>query len=1117
MSGLRILTAPALDPGAARLEITLPEGLTVAEIVAAALPAASQADLAHARVALVTPTGSAIVPRALWHRVRPKPGVRIVIRLIPGKDALRTILSIVVSIAALALGTMFGPAVGTFLGIGKIAGTALVTIGANLLGNLLINALIPPVKPDEERPSFSISGWRNRLDPNGAVPVLLGQIRYTPPFAAQSWTEISGDLQYIHALFNFGEGPIELSDFRIGDTSISEFDEIDIEVRQGHAGDDPCSLYPLQILEEQIGVELTRPLPRNDAGEVTGGAPIETPVVRTTGSDASGASVIFAFPSGLAWFDDDGDKHHMAIYVRVEQRLVTAEEWTETTVLTLVGRKAEGFYRQHTWTFPERGRWQIRLTMLSAETEDTKVLQRLVWAGLQTIRPEYPLNYHRPLALVAVRAKATYQLSGALDTFSAMGRRICLDWDHESETWLTRATSNPASLYRYVLQCPANPKPAPDAEIDLAQLADWHDFCRLKGLHYNRVQDRAGTTLREALTEIAVAGRASPRHDGLRWGVVIDRPADLIVDHVSPRNSWNVSVSRAYTEKPHAWIARFQDQGNDYATAERVIRRPGYAGDITLTEPLEMPGLTDAAIVYREGIRRFHEAALRPDLIEVTQDGAVRVATRGDAVVISHDVLSNTQGSARVRAVVGTAVHLDEAVTMAEGVSYALRFRVFEGDADTVGTSVIRAVATLPGESDLVTLTGNGPMPLAGDLVLFGEAGSESFKVIVSRVETTEDQCSILRAVAAAPEIDTLTDAAEIPDWSSRVGAEIDASLLAPPAPRFTSVSSTVVWNPGEGREPVGFWEPGEINYFLKPGAGLVYTASYRIGHRLGTVSDWTEFDLPAASSGGSIAPYPHGYTAQIRAQAISFAGVAGPWSPPITLVIGAGAAAIPAALDPESINITPLLGGALIQLATGGDGATTRLQIYRSTSDVLDRATDAVGTPHPVSPLTSYSFALGDTTRSNLVTNGGFATEAAWVPGAGWAIAAGVATHTGGASGAITQGITTETGKWYRAAVTVKDRTAGTLTPQLTGGSTISGTVATTNAEHLDRLQAVSGNDTVGFLASATFDGAIDDAVLYLETAACLSQGIHYVWVEPQNADGSPGPAVGPFPVTII
>ena len=45
----------------------------------------------------------------------------------------------------------------------------------------------------------------------------------------------------------------------------------------------------------------------------------------------------------------------------------------------------------------------------------------------------------------------------------------------------------------------------------------------------------------------------------------------------------------------------------------------------------------------------------------------------------------------------------------------------------------------------------------------------------------------------------------------------------------------------------------------------------------------------------------------------------------------------------------------------------------------------------------------------------------------------------------------------------------------------------------------------------------SIDDAVAYIATAACLAQGTHHLWLEPQNADGTPGPVSGPFTVTII
>lgn len=81
----------------------------------------------------------------------------------------------------------------------------------------------------------------------------MGTHRYAPPFAATSWTEVVGDWQYVRALFTFGYGLVELTDFRIGETSIADHDEVEIKVRDGRAGDAPISLYPRQILEESIG------------------------------------------------------------------------------------------------------------------------------------------------------------------------------------------------------------------------------------------------------------------------------------------------------------------------------------------------------------------------------------------------------------------------------------------------------------------------------------------------------------------------------------------------------------------------------------------------------------------------------------------------------------------------------------------------------------------------------------------------------------------------------------------------------------------------------------------------------------------------------------------------
>lgn len=236
-----------------------------------------------------------------------------------------------------------------------------------------------------------------------------------------------------------------------------------------------------------------------------------------------------------------------------------------------------------------------------------------------------------------------------------------------------------------------------------------------------------------------------------------------------------------------------------------------------------------------------------------------------------------------------------------------------------------------------------------------------------------------------------------------------------------------------------------------------------------------------------------------------------------VTIVVGAGDAAIPVALDEEAISVTTLLGGALIQLATGGDAATTHVQVYRSTSASLDRLTDAVGEPYAVSPVQSYSFALGDTTRANLLTDSGFNNPSAWTHGAGWEVASGEATHTAGTVDDIGQALSAQTGKFYRISFEAADMAAGSLTPWLLGGSDRPGAAVSSPGLHLQRIQAVSGNSSLVVRASSDYDGTLDGLTAYMETEACLAQGTHYIWLEPLNADFVPGPVSGPFTITIL
>jgi hypothetical protein len=1110
-ANISVMAAPFIDPSVGRTTLTLPEGLSVAEIVDQTFPGLTNKD--HLRVVLVSPSGTAVILRKHWHCVRPSSGVHVVIRTVPGKDALKLVLLAVVTIAAGYIAPFLTASFLPTAAFSTSLTTTLISAGITAIGSLIVNALIPlPTAggqvAGERRNVYSVSNFRNTARRDDPIPSILGLHRYAPPLAAGNYTEIVGDDQYIRALFCFGDGALKLSDFKIGDTSLSEYNNVDIEVREGRVGDLPLSLYPRQVLEDAISVELVRPLPRDAAGKVTSGASIETPVRRFTALDTAEVSVFVSLPSGLFSVANSGAINNRTVSVRIRQRVEGASSWTDVQTLEITSSKREAFFRQYSWALPTRGRWEIEVTRMSDESTSTQVSDRTILAAIQSIRPEYPVNMNKPLTLVAMRIKATSQLNGSLDNFNAVVQRYGQVYDAVTQTWSEGLTRNPASAYITALTGGATPFPVLQDEIDYDLLAEWFEFCKANNLKYDRVHDQA-EPLQDMLFSICAAGRATPRHDGIKWGVVIDRPETLVVDHINSRNSSDFQWSRNYFRPPDAFRVTFLDETNDYNQAERIVPWPGHTGDIVLTESLPLLGKTDPNEVWIEARRRMFELLHRPDTFTAIQDGSVRVVTRGDQVMGSFDVLDRTQVSARVKAVREELVELDDSVVIEAGVDYGLRFRVFVDAQDTIGFSQVRKITASVGETRLLRVTGSGDMPAPGMIVHFGTLSNDSVALKVRGIEAGQNFSSVLNLVAAAPIIDELTDAEVPPAWNGRVGAAVSVNVSTPTQPKFTSVL--------HGASGTG--QADRIEVLLSPGTGsAAILKSYRIEHKPAIDTVWTSATVPVADGGAPITAYVAGDDVDIRAYAISVDDIESIPTPTISLVIGSSDAVIPTALNAPDITVTGSLGSAQITLTTTADASTSQIQIYRAPAgQALNRSLHATGAPINSTPSTTIDYYDGDGTRINLLLNGEFADASNWTLDPSWTLAAGKASHASGVADSLKQLAGLVSGKFYRLAFTVLDRTAGALAPRLTGGSDVSGLSVNANGTSYDRIQAVTGNDTLDFLTDASFDGSIDDVILYQETATSVAQGDYDYYLEPQNVDNVPGPISGPFNVKIV
>lgn len=114
----------------------------------------------------------------------------------------------------------------------------------------------------------------------------------------------------------------------------------------------------------------------------------------------------------------------------------------------------------------------------------------------------------------------------------------------------------------------------------------------------------------------------------------------------------------------------------------------------------------------------------------------------------------------------------------------------------------------------------------------------------------------------------------------------------------------------------------------------------------------------------------------------------------------------------------------------------------------------------------------FADRALTNYVTNGDFATDTIWTKGAGWTIAAGVATATGAISTAISETAATPilAGQSYAVEFTVT-AAAGTLTPS------VGGTAGTTRGAGTWQEIIVAGSTQALAFTGVAFTGTLDNA----------------------------------------
>lgn len=727
-----------------------------------------------------------------YSHVRPKAGHIITVNVAPhggggggGKNPLKTIASIAISIAA-------GPIAGAILGPGIIAssalGATLITAGLKFaisaVGGLLINAIAPPAKPRlpsfqdtrgagstaEQSQTYFIQGARNRLSPFSTVPELLGTHRFTPPLAAQNFTEVSGQNVFARQMFILTNGKLSVSEEKLGDTLLSNYSDVSEENFYDGNSTDDSNIIPSIVTQTDLNITLS-----TGAGFTT----------QTTAINTDEIEVQITFPQGLIYFNDEGDEAEPVVDYTIRYAPTGTTDWVTSTFRERRTQRS-AFIVAHRFSGLTRGQYDVQVSKDAVFT-GSNPYDAMTWTALRSYKNENPVNVDG-VSLKAIRIRGSEQLNGAIDDYNAVGSRKIPDWNGSS--WVAdQITSNPASILRHILTSDKAKTPISTSNIDNAALTDWHDYCETQGFEYNAYIDYDADR-EDLIREVCAAGLAVPVIVDNKYSVVVDKEKTTYVQHISQRNSFNFKYEKVFRKLPHALRVPFLNRNKDYLQDEIIVYDDGYdSSNATEFDQLDFPGVVEADHIYKLARHRLAEMRLRPDMYTVTMDIENLVATKGDLVKFSHDVALVGLGTGRIKTVNTsgsniTSLVLDEPVTMEAGNNYALEIRTSDGSMEVVNINTVAGVqTTVTPAATLATSTGIA----AGDLFSFGIRESVTIDALIHSILPQPDFTAEIKLVDYNEGIYDAYDGV-IPEYDNNI--TLPPEFTKPQAPVLVAVQS---------------------------------------------------------------------------------------------------------------------------------------------------------------------------------------------------------------------------------------------------------------------------------------------------------------------------------------
>lgn len=865
---------------------------------------------------LVVTVNNEVLDKAKWKTRKLKKGELVGLNFIPtgggdSKNPFVTIVSIVAAVATIYFAPQAIPALAGWMGVSQSTAAAFYFIGSSMLLSIATSALMSTPKQsynssEKESQSQFIEGASNSINKYGIIPVNLGTNRMFPPQAALPYTETSGNNQYARQLFTYGYGKLMITERKIGETSVDEFDEIEFEDKLDANLNEGTGLYTNDVYQESFNVKLTQ---------------AEGDVIRTTQKNCNECEIDITF-QGLAYFNDNGGRDNTTVQFEIQFAPTGTEDWSTssagyqindsqnitvdlsntykansfifrpifeghrgriyergyqknifiilnvnegivyqqlvqtsannvawpslsadrvvlgyingktlqfvdnranivgsyigsvtdfpvdiagnnitvgggfimgvTSIFTVTDATSQILRKVKRIIFPSMGQYDIRIKRLTADSTDDRLRNDAYLTALRSITYTAPVKF-ADISGTAVRIKASDQLSGTVSSYNVVATTLLKSYDVETGVWENDVpSSNPADLFRYVLQSPAFAKhdEITDERIDIQKLEEWAVYCNDNGLSYNRVIDYE-TSLDDVLNDICAAGVATLSKVNNIYSVIIDNERPIITGLVTPRNSWDYSGSISYPDIPHALRIEFRNSEKGYETDERIVYADGYnETNATLFERLQFESCTDYDLAYWYGKRYFATALLQPETHTFKMDFENLTFNRGDRIQLVNDVILVGVGQGRITTlntdssgnVLGFTI--DDVLTIPQVTNLGVRIR--DNNGKGINYYLLQNVTGEQNSFMFTTPITSENAPVVGSLCAFVEDGKE-LDLIITEIKPSSNESATIKAIDYAPA--RFNPIEEFPDFESNITLSTD--FYKPYAPELAGEIQT--------------------------------------------------------------------------------------------------------------------------------------------------------------------------------------------------------------------------------------------------------------------------------------------------------------------------------------